>query len=177
MKLRLDRDDDFLITGRRHCFVYDYEVGFDDAGRILGLAMTMISRAGHSADLSGPVMTRALCHFDNAYWLPHVAMHGYSAKTNTQSNTAFRGFGGPQGAIAIEYIIDSIARELGKDPLEVRKLNFYGLSAGASPGAQRNVTPYGQTVDDNVIDTLVDRLVASSRSVSGWMMLSSTVWP
>ncbi|MES1163692.1 MAG: molybdopterin cofactor-binding domain-containing protein, partial [Rhizobacter sp.] len=92
VKLRLDRDDDFLVTGRRHCFWYEYEVGFDDEGRVLGAEISMVSRAGHSADLSGPVMTRALCHFDNAYWLPDVAMHGYSGKTNTQSNTAFRGF-------------------------------------------------------------------------------------
>jgi xanthine dehydrogenase large subunit len=102
VKLRVDRDDDFLITGRRHCFHYELDIGHDDDGRILGAEVTMVSRAGHSADLSGPVMTRALCHFDNAYWLPHVAMHGYSGRTNTQSNTAFRGFGGPQGAIAIE---------------------------------------------------------------------------
>ena len=98
----------------------------------------MVSRAGHSADLSAPVMTRALCHFDNAYWLPEVAMHGYSRKTNTQSNTAFRGFGGPQGAIAIENILDSVARELGRDPLDVRRANFYGND-------ERNVTPYVQT--------------------------------
>jgi hypothetical protein len=101
VELRLDRDDDFLITGRRHCFVYDYEVGFDDDGRIRGIAMTMISRAGHSADLSGPVTTRALCHVGNAYWLADVERHGFSAKTNTRSNTAFRGFGGPQGAILV----------------------------------------------------------------------------
>ena len=126
VKLRLDRDDDFMITGRRHCFHYEYEVGFDDDGRILGAELTMVSRAGFSADLSGPVMTRAVCHFDNAYWLPDVAIHGYSGRTNTQSNTAFRGFGGPQGAIAIENIVDSIARELGKDALDVRRLNFYG---------------------------------------------------
>ena len=94
VKLRIDRDDDFLITGRRHCFHYEIEAGHDDEGRILGAEVTMVSRAGHSADLSGPVMTRALCHFDNAYWLPNVALHGYSGKTNTQSNTAFRGFGG-----------------------------------------------------------------------------------
>ena len=124
VKLRLDRDDDFLITGRRHCFWYEYEVGYDDEGRVLGAEITMVSRAGHSADLSGPVMTRALCHFDNAYWLPDVAMHGYSGKTNTQSNTAFRGFGGPQGAIAIEAILDSIARRLGNDALDVRRANF-----------------------------------------------------
>lgn len=153
VKLRLDRDDDFLITGRRHCFWYEYEVGYDDAGRILGAEVTMVSRAGHSADLSGPVMTRALCHFDNAYWLPDVAMHGYSGKTNTQSNTAFRGFGGPQGAIAIENIVDSIARALGKDALDVRRANFYG---------QGQSTPYEQPVVDNVIHALVAELEASS---------------
>ncbi len=154
VKLRLDRDDDFLITGRRHCFAYDYEVGFDDAGRILGLAMTLISRAGHSADLSGPVMTRALCHVDNAYWLPDVELHGFSAKTNTQSNTAFRGFGGPQGAIVTEVILDSIARRLGRDALDVRRANYYGVD-------ERNTTPYGQPVKDNVIAALTDELVAS----------------
>ena len=165
VKLRVDRDDDFLITGRRHCFVYDIEVGHDEEGRILGAEVTMLSRAGHSADLSGPVMTRALCHFDNAYWLPDVAMHGYPCKTNTQSNTAFRGFGGPQGAIAIEYVLDSVARRLQLDPLMVRRANFYGPSAG-SPGAVqghgRNVTPYGQPVRDNIIDELVAELERSS---------------
>ncbi len=155
VKLRVDRDDDFLITGRRHCFHYDYEAGFDDDGRILGTEITLVSRAGHSADLSGPVMTRALCHVDNAYWLPDVALHGYSGKTNTQSNTAFRGFGGPQGAIVIEYILDSIARDLGRDPLDVRRVNFYGKG-------ERNVTPYGQTVEDNVIHELTAQLEASS---------------
>ncbi len=156
VKLRLDRDDDFLITGRRHCFWYDYEVGFDDDGRVLGVEATLVSRAGHSADLSGPVMTRALCHFDNAYWLPDVALHGYSARTNTQSNTAFRGFGGPQGAIAIENILDSVARRLGRDPLAVRRINFYGRDGS------RHVTPYGQPVTDNIIHELVDELTASS---------------
>jgi xanthine dehydrogenase large subunit len=155
VKLRPDRDDDFLVTGRRHGFEYDYEVGFDDDGRLLGAEVTLISNAGFSADLSGPVMTRALCHFDNAYWLADVSLHGYSAKTNTQSNTAFRGFGGPQGAIAVEAILDSVARTLGRDPLDVRRVNFYGTE-------ERNVTPYRQTVEDNVIHELVDRLVATS---------------
>jgi xanthine dehydrogenase large subunit len=155
VKLRLDRDDDFMITGRRHGFEYDYEVGFDDAGRILGVELSMITNAGFSADLTGPVMTRAICHFDNAYWLPNVAIHGYCARTNTQSNTAFRGFGGPQGAIAIEAIVERIARHLRKDPVEVRRANYYGTS-------ERNVTPYLQTVDDNVIQPLTDELVASS---------------
>ncbi|HUD32785.1 MAG TPA: xanthine dehydrogenase molybdopterin binding subunit [Variovorax sp.] len=155
VKLRLDRDDDFMVTGRRHCFWYEYEVGHDDEGRILGAEISMVSRAGHSADLSGPVMTRALCHFDNAYWLPEVAIHGYSGRTNTQSNTAFRGFGGPQGAIAVENILDTVARTLGRDPLDVRRVNFYGTD-------ERNVTPYAQTVTDNVVHELVAELESTS---------------
>jgi xanthine dehydrogenase large subunit len=156
VKLRLDRDDDFLVTGRRHCFHYELEAGYDDAGRILGAEATLVSRAGHSADLSGPVMTRALCHFDNAYWLPHVALHGWSGRTNTQSNTAFRGFGGPQGAIAVETLLDTVARRLGKDALEVRRANFYGTE-------KDNVTPYGQRLDDNLIHDLVAELERDSR--------------
>ncbi|NBS98506.1 MAG: xanthine dehydrogenase molybdopterin binding subunit, partial [Betaproteobacteria bacterium] len=113
VKLRIDRDDDFLITGRRHPFEIDYEVGYDNVGRVLGVEVTLIGNAGFSTDLSPPVMTRAICHFDNAYWLPEVAIHGYLARTNVQSNTAFRGFGGPQGALAIEVILDEIARALG----------------------------------------------------------------
>ncbi len=164
VKLRLDRDDDFLITGRRHCFWYEYEVGYDDEGRVLGSEITMVSRAGHSADLSGPVMTRALCHFDNAYWLPHVAMHGYSGKTNTQSNTAFRGFGGPQGAIAIENILDTISRTLGRDPLDVRRANYYGkderhITLDTGNGV---TTPYGQQVEDNIIHELSAQLEVTS---------------
>ena len=155
VKLRPDRDDDFMITGRRHGFEFDYDVGFDDAGRILGAEVTMICNAGFSADLSPPVMTRAICHFDNAYWLPEVAIHGYCAKTNTQSNTAFRGFGGPQGALIVELILERIARRLGRDALEVRRANFYGRS-------ENNVTPYRQTVTDNVIHELVDELAAGA---------------
>ncbi len=155
VKLRLDRDDDMLITGKRHCFHYEYEVGYDEAGRILGAKVEMVSRAGFSADLSGPVATRALCHFDNAYYLSDVDILALAGKTNTQSNTAFRGFGGPQGAIAIEYILDGIARKLGRDPLDVRKLNFYGKG-------ERDVTPYGQKVEDNVIHELTAELEASS---------------
>jgi xanthine dehydrogenase large subunit len=155
VKLRVDRDDDFLITGRRHCFHVEAEAGHDGEGRLLAAEATLVSRAGHCADLSGPVMTRALCHFDNAYWLPHVALHGYSAKTNTQSNTAFRGFGGPQGAFAVEYLLDSVARRIGRDALDVRRANFYGVD-------QNNVAPYGQTVDDNILHPLVAELEASS---------------
>ncbi|MGI9499395.1 MAG: xanthine dehydrogenase molybdopterin binding subunit [Geminicoccaceae bacterium] len=155
VKLRLDRDDDFLATGKRHCFHYEYEVGYDDDGRILAAKVEMVSRAGYSTDLSPPVATRAICHFDNAYYLSDVDIKAMCGKTNTQSNTAFRGFGGPQGAIAIEYIIDEIAREIGKDPLDVRKVNFYGK-------VERNVTPYGQVIEDNVIHELVDELEQES---------------
>ncbi|WP_213297387.1 xanthine dehydrogenase molybdopterin binding subunit [Paraburkholderia sacchari] len=155
VKLRPDRDDDMMVTGKRHDFHYTYEVGYDDAGTIDGISVDMTSRCGFSADLSGPVMTRAVCHFDNTYWLPDVSIAGYCGKTNTQSNTAFRGFGGPQGAFAIEYIIDDIARSLGLDSLEVRKRNLYGKT-------DKNLTPYGQTIEDNVIHELIDELVETS---------------
>ena len=155
VKLRLDRDDDMMITGKRHGFHYEYDVGFDDNGLIQAVKIDMAAQAGFSADLTGPVVTRAVCHLDNAYYINDVAIDAFSAKTNTQSNTAFRGFGGPQGAIAIEYLIDNIARKLGKDPLEVRKLNFYGEN-------NRNTTPYGQLITDNVIHHLVGQLESSS---------------
>ena len=155
VKLRLDRDDDMMITGKRHDFVFDDTVGYDDDGRLLGVSVDMPSRAGFSADLSGPVMTRAICHVDNAYWLPHVQIDGYCSRTNTQSNTAFRGFGAPQGAFAIEYILDNIARTVGQDPLDVRRANLYGKTA-------HNVTPYGQRVEDNVLHELLDELEACS---------------
>jgi xanthine dehydrogenase large subunit len=155
VKLRADRDDDMLVSGKRHCFYYEYEAGFDASGRIVAARVEMVSRAGFSADLSGPVATRAVCHFDNTYYLPDVDIRAACGKTNTQSNTAFRGFGGPQGAIAIETIIDDIARTLGRDPLEIRRLNFYGRD-------ERNITPYGQPVRDNVIEELVAELEASS---------------
>jgi len=156
VKLRPDRDDDFMITGRRHCFVHQFEVGHDDEGRLLAADVEMISRAGFSADLSAPVMARALCHFDNAYWLPAVDINGYCARTNTQSNTAFRGFGGPQGAMAVEVIMDSVARRLGKDALDVRLANLYGTT-------ERNTTPYGQVVEDNVLHELIAELEATSQ--------------
>ncbi|KFC72158.1 xanthine dehydrogenase molybdopterin binding subunit [Massilia sp. LC238] len=155
VKLRADRDDDMLVTGKRHCFHYEYEVGYDGEGRILAAKVDMVTRAGFSADLSGPVATRAVCHFDNSYYLSDVEIRAACGKTNTQSNTAFRGFGGPQGAIAIEYVIDEIARNLGRDPLDIRRLNFYGKG-------ERNVTPYGQAIVDNVIHELVAELEQTS---------------
>ncbi|SEJ63247.1 xanthine dehydrogenase molybdopterin binding subunit [Paraburkholderia diazotrophica] len=155
IKLRADRDDDFMITGKRHDAVYEYEAGFDDDGRILGARVEIALRAGFSADLSGAVATRAVCHFDNAYYLSDVEIVALPCKTNTQSNTAFRGFGGPQGALVMEVMMDGIARELKRDPLDVRRANFYGIG-------ERNVTPYGQTVEDNIIAPLTDDLIESS---------------
>lgn len=154
-KLRLDRDVDMVMTGKRHDFVIDYEVGFDDTGRILGVDYTFASRCGISADLSGPINDRAMFHCDNAYFLEHVHMRSYRCKTNTVSNTAFRGFGGPQGMFAVEYLIDDIARTLGCDPLEVRRRNFYGIG-------ERDVTHYGQRVEDNIIARIVDKLVVDA---------------
>ena len=158
VKLRADRDDDMMVTGKRHCFYYEYEMGYGDDGRIVAAKVEMVSRAGFSADLSAPVATRAVCHFDNAYYLADVDIRAMAGKTNTQSNTAFRGFGGPQGAIAIEYIIDEIARNLGMDALDVRKANFYGRNDEEG----RNVTQYQQKVVDNVIHELVAQLEQES---------------
>ncbi|RKP50694.1 xanthine dehydrogenase molybdopterin binding subunit [Trinickia fusca] len=155
VKLRPDRDDDFMITGKRHDAVYRYEAGFDDEGRILGARIEIALRAGYSADLSGAVATRALCHVDNAYFLPDVEIIALSCKTNTQSNTAFRGFGGPQGALVTEVMMDGIARTLGRDPLDVRMANYYGIG-------ERDVTPYGQRVEDNILAPLTAQLLASS---------------
>lgn len=155
VKLRADRDDDFLITGKRHDAVYRYEVGFDSEGRIAGARVEIALRAGYSADLSGAVATRAVCHVDNAYYLSDVEIAALACKTNTQSNTAFRGFGGPQGALVTEVMIDDIARELGRDPLDVRLANFYGIG-------ERDVTPYGQRVDDNILAPLTAQLLESS---------------
>ncbi|MEI9984293.1 MAG: xanthine dehydrogenase molybdopterin binding subunit [Aliidongia sp.] len=150
-KLRPDRDDDFRITGKRHDFEADYRVGFDQDGRIHGVDLLLAARCGYSADLSGPVTDRACFHGDNAYFYPDVLIRSLPLKTNTVSNTAFRGFGGPQGVVAAERIIEEIAYAVGKDPLEIRKLNFYGT-------ADRNVTPYHQIVTDNILPELIAEL-------------------
>lgn len=174
IKLRLDRDVDMVMTGKRHDFLGDYEVGFDATGRILGLKLMLASRCGYSADLSGPVNDRALCHIDNAYFLEHVGVTSHRCKTHTVSNTAFRGFGGPQGMMVIEGVIDDIARSLTLDPLVVRRANFYGIET-------RNVTHYGQQVEDNVIGTLVDELAHTGRyderrrAVDAWNAAAGTV--
>ncbi len=154
VKLRYDRDDDMLITGKRHDFLIEYDAGFDGTGRIQSVDFMLASRCGFSADLSGPVNDRAVCHVDNCYFLPAVRIVSYRCKTHTQSNTAFRGFGGPQGMLAIEALIDAIAQHLAMDPLAVRRVNFY------RPGRDR--TPYDTKVEDFVADRLFDELVPSS---------------
>ena len=174
VKLRLDRDDDFLITGKRHPFEYDYTAGFDDTGRLCGLKLTMAVNCGFSADLSGPVADRAIFHADNAYFLEDVEIASYRCKLNTQSHTAFRGFGGPQGMIVTEAIMGDIARHLKIDPLDVRLRNLYGTS-------ERNVTHYQMTVEDNILQPLLSQLEQSSnyrkekQQVAAWNLSHTTI--
>ncbi len=156
VKIRLARADDMAATGKRHHFLVRYQVGFDQAGRLLGLDMDLSGGCGISPDLSDAIVDRAMFHSDNAYFLPTAHIKGHRVKTNTVSNTAFRGFGGPQGMVAIENIMDNIARVVGRDPLEVRKLNFY------SDEGNRNTTHYGQTIEQHIIQPLVDRLERTS---------------
>jgi xanthine dehydrogenase large subunit len=139
-KLRLDRDDDFALTGKRHDFRSDWQVGFDEEGRIQGYSVEHLARCGYSADLSAGVVDRTMFHSDNSYWLPAVHVGSKRLKTNTVSNTAFRGFGGPQGMLAIEHVMDQIAWATGRDPLDVRYANLYA--------AGRNLTPYGMEVEE-----------------------------
>jgi xanthine dehydrogenase large subunit len=154
-KVRLDRDDDFVLTGKRHDFRADWRVGYDDSGRIDIYEVVLNARCGCSADLSLGVVDRAMFHASNTYWLPTVRIASRRLKTNTVSNTAFRGFGGPQGMLAIERVIDGIARERGLDPLDVRKANFY------RPGGDQ--TPYNQTVEDlETLPAMIAELEASS---------------
>lgn len=160
VKIRPDRDDDMTATGKRHDFLIDYEVGFDDDGNILGVDYLYAARCGYSSDLSGPVTDRALFHCDNAYYWPAVKAVSAPLYTNTVSNTAFRGFGGPQGMVGAERVIDEVAFAVGKDALEIRKLNFYAMSDDKTGG--RNVTPYHQTVEDNVIQRIVAELEVSA---------------
>ncbi|HUH48347.1 MAG TPA: xanthine dehydrogenase molybdopterin binding subunit, partial [Mycoplana sp.] len=157
VKFRPDRDEDMTATGKRHDFLVSYEAGFDDEGRIHAVKANYAARCGFSSDLSGPVTDRALFHADNAYFYPHVKLTSQPLKTHTVSNTAFRGFGGPQGMVGGERIIEEIAYALGKDPLEIRKANFYGEA-----GSERSLTPYHQPVEDNIVGRIVDELERSA---------------
>ena len=155
VKLRLDRDDDIIITGKRHEFFSDYEVGFSNKGEIKSVKLKLSSKCGISPDLSLAINERALLHIDNAYFIPNLEVQNYLCKTNTSSSTAFRGFGGNQGMMAIENIIDNISRHLGKDPSEIRKINFYKKNS-------RNITHYGMKIEDNVINEIFNKLLKKS---------------
>ncbi len=169
-KMRYDRDDDMTITGKRHDFRIDYRVGFDDDGRILGIDFVQLARCGWSMDLSLPVADRAMLHADNAYFLPDVRIESHRLRTNTQSATAYRGFGGPQGILGIESVMQRIAAALGKDPFEVRRINFYESAPDAAgnprrdratetkPGAGRQTTPYHMVVEDSISHELCEAL-------------------
>ena len=154
-KMRLPRMEDMTMTGKRHPFYVEYDVGFDDDGLLHGIEIDLAGNCGYSPDLSGSIVDRAMFHSDNAYYLGDATINGHRCKTNLASNTAYRGFGGPQGMVAIEEIMDAVARELGKDPLDVRKRNYYGKT-------ERNVTPYYQTVEHNMLEEMTAELEASS---------------
>ncbi|MBC8037470.1 MAG: xanthine dehydrogenase molybdopterin binding subunit [Rhizobiales bacterium] len=153
-KCRLDRDEDMIMTGKRHDFRVSYEAGFDRTGRITAADVEFLSRCGYSADLSGPVNDRTMFHADNAYFYPATRIRSRRLKTHTVSNTAFRGFGGPQGMMFSERMMDAIAVKLGLDPLDVRKRNLYAKG--------RDVTPYGMKIEDNIALEVIEQLEASS---------------
>ena len=155
VKLRPDRDDDMIITGKRHPFLATYEVGFDINGKIHALKAILSAQCGYSADLSGPVTDRALFHVDNCYFIPNIYLRSEPLFTTTVSNTAFRGFGGPQGILVGERIIEEIAYCLQKNPLEIRKMNLYGKKS-------RNITPYHQTIKDNISKKIISNLEKES---------------
>ena len=153
-KCRLDRDDDMIMTGKRHDFRVSYQAGFDDTGRLHAVDVEFLSRCGYSADLSGPINDRAMLHADNAYFYAATRIRSRRLKTHTVSNTAFRGFGGPQGMLFSERMIEAVAITLGLDALEVRKRNLYTRT--------RNVTPYGMKVEDNIALEVISQLEKSS---------------
>ncbi|MFM2481297.1 xanthine dehydrogenase molybdopterin binding subunit [Celerinatantimonas sp. YJH-8] len=155
VKLRLPRHEDMIMTGKRHPFHHHYQVGFDAEGRLLGADLSLIGNCGHSPDLSEGIVDRAMFHVDNSYYLDAVRITGYRAMTNRVSNTAFRGFGGPQGMMLIEKIMDEIARKTGQDPLDVRKINLYGSEG-------RHTTPYGQQVEEDWLLPLIEQLEHSA---------------
>ena len=161
VKLRVNRDDDMMITGKRHDFRLKYEIGFDDDGKILGADFELASRCGYSCDFSGPVNDRAVLHIDNCYYLPNLHIISHRCKTNTQSATAFRGFGGPQGMFGIETVVEEIATTLGKDPLDVRLANLY-RDPKDSGDANSMTTQYGQQIEDFVADKVMAQLVDNS---------------
>ena len=177
VKMRYDRDDDMVVTGKRHDFRISYRVGYEPDGKITGVDFLQLCRCGWSMDLSLPVADRAMLHADNAYAIPNLRVESHRLKTNTQSNTAFRGFGGPQGMVGIERVLDHVAHALGRDPVEVRQANYYGApkpeGAGTgkrfggayspkAPEVARDVTHYGMPVEDFILGDLTERLLENS---------------
>ncbi len=155
VKIHLTRDEDQIITGKRHRTISNYRVGFDKDGKINALDIDLNLDAGSSSDLTMAILERAMFHVDNAYYIPNLRIIGSTWKTNLPSNTAMRGFGGPQGMAVIENIIDRIARFLRKDALEIRKLNFYKQES-------ENLTHYSQKVENNRLPLLYEQLIKSS---------------
>jgi len=155
VKINMFRDEDQKITGKRHPFLINYEAGFDNTGVINAIDLVLNCNAGSSTDLSMAILERAMLHAENSYFIPNMRIVGRAYKTNLPSNTAFRGFGGPQGMAAIETIIDRIARILKKDATEIRFRNFYGLK-------DRNITPYGQVIEHNRLFTIYDKIIRTS---------------
>ncbi|SEQ49293.1 xanthine dehydrogenase molybdopterin binding subunit [Thalassovita taeanensis] len=173
-KMRYDRDDDMTITGKRHAFRITYRAGFDDIGKLSGIEFVQLTPCGWAQDLSLPVADRAMLHADNAYFLPAVRIESHRLKTNSQSATAFRGFGGPQGMVGIERVMDHIAHSLGRDPAEVRQTNYYAPAAAHPAKTNGTTTPYGQQVDDFILhemtETLLERADYAARraKVAAW---------
>ncbi len=176
-KMRYDRDDDMVITGKRHDFRIDYRAGVDATGRILGLEFVHYCRCGWAQDLSLPVADRAMLHADNAYHLPNVRIESHRLKTHTQSATAYRGFGGPQGMLGIERVMDHVAQALGIDPVALRQANYYRAAPASGPGTGRRhggahspkpeeigpeTTPYHMPVEDFILHEMTARLLESS---------------
>lgn len=191
-KMRYDRDDDMMITGKRHDFRIKYRAGFDDTGRLSVVDFVQMTRGGWAQDLTLPVADRAMLHAENAYYLPTVRIESHRLRTNTQSATAYRGFGGPQGIVGVEHVIDHLAHHLGLDPVTVRRVNYYdpAVKGGVAPGrakrdlpqsisgkmkqGERSLTPYGMEVTDfilhDITDTLVERAEYQDRraAVRAW---------
>ena len=167
-KMRYDRDDDMIITGKRHDYRISYDIGFDDNGRLTGVDFMQLTRCGWALDLSIPVADRAMLHADNAYLLPTARITSHRLKTNTQSATAYRGFGGPQGVLGIERVMDHIAADLGLDPVAVRQANYYApidgtpTTSGISDQVKPNTTPYGMEITDFILHEMTERLLSDA---------------
>ena len=157
VKLRLPREIDMIATGKRHGFFIQYEVGFDHDGRMLALDVKLAANGGHSIECTPAVLTKALTHVDNSYWIPNYRAVGYACKTHTVSNTAFRGYGSPQAVLVMEEVVEEMARALGETPEHIRAINYYGKHTG-------DETPYGQKIEDN----LIERCVAQVMRDSAW---------